>query len=123
MDNKGHSIQKMQNGFDSKRILKICRVYFFSIAVLYLLFAISGIGMWSLKSSSTYFVIIENIFIGYAIFKYWRTVLRVILVMQILLLVRIIIGDLGLKVINSMYLIVLIFANIALTKYRIIKGT
>jgi hypothetical protein len=115
-------LPKIINEADAKKIVKMCAMYFFAIVTLYLIFAITNYGEWSFKSSNTYFRIFENLFIGFSIIKYWRTVVRIFLYLQVILLIYIFIGGHGLKIINTMSLVALVYADFAVAKYIKYRG-
>ena len=112
---------KIQDENRAKKILWLCASYFFFIVILYIALASIKFGSWSFKSSDTYFRIFENIVVGLTIFRSWRVVVRIFLILQILLLINIFIGGYGLKIINSMSLIVLFYADFAVNEYMNLK--
>jgi hypothetical protein len=121
MSIKSFFIPPMRNEIEAKKIAKLCAIYFFVISALYIIFALIQFGTWSFSSSNTYFRILENLFIGFAIIMSWRTVLYILLCMQILLLTYIFYADLNLKIINIMSLVVIIYALFAVYKYYEMK--
>ncbi len=109
---------KLSNESNSIKLINLCAFYFFTIATLYLVFALTNFGTWNLKS----IVIYENILLGLIIVKRWKTVVLIFVFVQILLLTYIFIGNHGLKIINFMSLIVLIYANFAIAKHNELKA-
>jgi hypothetical protein len=112
-------IPKIHNSTSAQRITRLCATYFFLIVTLYL---VTNFGEWSFKSSDTYFRISENLLVGFSILKCWRTVVRIFLYLQIILLIDIFIGGHGLKIINTMSLLVLFYADYGVAKHQEFKG-
>ena len=112
----------MRNESEAKKIAKLCARFFFIISSLYIIFALIQFGTWSFNSSDTYLRILGNLFFGYAILRFWRTVLYILLCLQILTLTHIFNADLNLKIINTLSLIFIVYALFAVYKYHEIKN-
>ena len=119
---KDFFLPKVQNEIVAKKFIRLCAIYFLLIVTLDLVLASINFGTWSFKSSNTYFRILENLFVGFAIYRYWRTVVRIFLYLQIILVAYIFIGGHGLKIINTMSLIVLFYADFMIGKYVTIRN-
>ena len=120
---KSFLIPSMRNEVETRRVIRICASYFFVVSALFLIFALTQFGAWSFRSSDTYFRILENLFFGLAIIKSWMTVLYVLLCLQILLLIWIFTADLDMKIINTLSLIIMLYATIAVYKYNELEIT
>ena len=117
MSFKNIFLKQIRDENGAKKILKLSVIYFFTLTMLYCIFALTEFGAWSFKSSNTYLRIFEVLFTGLSISLSWRVVVRILLYLQILTVIYIFIGDHGMKIINIMSLIVLFYADLSLSNY------
>ena len=119
---KSISLPTIQNEIEARKTVKFCAIYLFVVSSLHIILALIKFGAWSFNSSDTYFRILENFIFGFAILRFWRAVLFILFFLQVLTLAHIVISDLNLKIINTISLVVLIFASIAVYRYHEIKN-
>jgi len=108
----------MKTERELKNIAAKCGSFFFLIAVFYLVLSIFQIGTWSIKSSDSYLLIIENAIIGFGLIKLARPVVRIVLVLYVCLIIYLFVGGYHGKVVSIFSLLILIYADMAVFRYH-----